>query len=155
MSTLCHCIYASEATAEFQEHEIPSLLEKIRAANLSRGITGMLLYVEGSFFQVLEGNARLVDDVFAAIKRDPRHARITMIIREPIVERSFGEWTMGFSTLALADVGKILGKNDYFASSSCIAELTSGRAKKLLAAFHDGRWRTGLTEAHQVRGRVA
>jgi hypothetical protein len=151
MSTLCHCIYASEATAEFQERQIPSLLEKIRAANSSRGITGMLLYVEGSFFQVLEGHSRLVDDVFAAIKRDPRHARITMIIREPIVERRFGEWTMGFSTLALADVGKILEKNDYFASSSCIAELTSGRAKKLLAAFHDGRWRTGLMGAHQGR----
>ena len=53
MNGLIHCIYASAATVEFAEHQIPLLLEQSRAANASRGITGMLLYMEGSFSSTL------------------------------------------------------------------------------------------------------
>jgi hypothetical protein len=40
------------------------------------------------------------------------------------------------------DVAGIIGANDFFGKKTCFDELSAGRAKKLLAAFADGRWRT-------------
>jgi hypothetical protein len=140
MNRLIHCIYSSAATGDFAEHDIPQLLEKTRAANASRGITGMLLYVEGSFFQVLEGDGEPVDALFQKISADSRHKHVTLIIREPIPERSFGEWSMGFATLGRSEAGELVGQNDFFTQASCFESLNPGRAKKLLAAFRRGRW---------------
>jgi hypothetical protein len=150
-----HCIYSSAAAPTFGEHEIPILLEGIRNANATRDVTGMLLYVDGSFFQVLEGEAVIVDALFEKIKRDPRHGSVTLIIKEPILARSFGEWTMGFATLDAAEAGDLMGANDFFDGASCLIKMTSGRAKKLLSAFRDGRWRSQRTGMHRVHGRMA
>jgi hypothetical protein len=140
MIGLIHCIYSSAATTEFAEHEIPELLEKTRAGNAALGITGMLLYTEGSFFQVLEGEPKRVDAVYQKISRDARHKHVTLIIREPIPARRFGEWTMGFATLGRREVAELVGENDFFTQASCFEGLSPGRAKKLLVAFKRGRW---------------
>src|ERR1700689_3862264 len=114
MSSLSHLIYCSSASADFEEAQIPSILERARA------VPGMLIYVQKSFFQVLEGEATVFDAVFDRIRLDPRHRRITRIITEPIVKRSFGEWSMGFSAPGIPEAGKLLGENDFFASASCV-----------------------------------
>jgi hypothetical protein len=153
MTPLIHYIYSSTATSAFQEHEIPALLAQIRKANENSSITGMLLYIEGGFFQVLEGEPVVIDRLVGKIRGDTRHARIAMIIREPILERDFSEWTMGFEAIGFSEAGELLGENDFFESASCIARLDAGRAKKLLAAFRSGRWRAERTGAHRVIGR--
>ena len=114
----------------------------------------MLLYIAGSFFQILEGPRHTVDALVRKIQSDPRHMRVTVIIREPIVERSFGEWTMGFESLGFAEAGELIGENDFFDSASCIARMTASRAKKLLLAFRSGRWHD-QTGVHRPIGRQA
>ncbi len=152
MDRLIHCIYASVAAPDFEEHEIPELLEQSRADNEKADLTGMLLYVDGSFFQVLEGRQAVVDTVYARIIRDDRHSRITLIIREPIARRNFAEWSMGFSTIDRSDAGAAIGENDFFQSASCIERLDASRAKKLLAAFRGGRWRMERTGTFLATG---
>jgi hypothetical protein len=152
VTQLIHCIYASTAAATFKESDIPALLEHARAANSERALTGMLLYIEGGFFQVLEGDDAAVDDVYTRINRDPRHSKVTLIIREPIAARDFSEWTMGFSTIDPLEAGQLIGENDFFKSASCVTQLDGGRAKKLLAAFRGGRWRHQRTGTHRAIG---
>jgi hypothetical protein len=154
MSSLIHSIYSSTASSTFKEQEIPSLLAQIRKANETSSITGMLLYIEGSFFQVLEGEPAIIDALIRKIQSDTRHARFTLIIREPILERNFGGWTMGFEAIGSSEASELLGENDFFESASCVARLNPGRAKKLLSAFRDGRWRTESTGVHQASGRL-
>jgi hypothetical protein len=155
MTPLNHLVYVSQADQDFKEHQIPSLLERARTNNGILGLTGMLLYIEGTFFQVLEGESAVLDTLYTTILGDNRHTQVTQIIREPIAERNFGEWTMGFSVVDRLDAGQLLGENDYFNSASCIARMNGGRAKKLLAAFRSGRWRMKRTDADQTVGRVA
>jgi hypothetical protein len=152
--TLIQCIYASRASATLGEAEIHALLERSRRNNVTQGITGMLLFIEGSFFQVLEGDSATVDRAYEAIARDPRHDRVTQIIREPIAQRSFGEWSMGFAALGRADAQRLVGENDFFGSAVCLEQINPGRAKKLLIAFRAGRWRTDHTGQHPAHARV-
>ena len=152
MTQLIHCIYASTAASIFMESDIPALLEHARRANAERAVTGMLLYIEGGFFQVLEGDEAIVDNVYDRITRDPRHSKITLIVREPISVRDFSEWTMGFCAVNAREAGQLVGENDFFKSASCVTQLDSGRAKRLLTAFRAGRWRHQRTGAHRAIG---
>jgi len=142
MSLLIHLIYSSAATLPFQDEDLMELLAKSRTNNAQLEITGMLLYENGSFFQVLEGAPEAVDRLFERIIQDDRHTKAVIIIREPIAKRSFGEWTMGFARLGSQDLDAIVGLNDFFSAGSSFTQLGSGRAKKLLAAFREGRWRS-------------
>jgi len=138
-----HLIYASVATETFGAPELAELLQKSRASNELHGLTGMLLHsdVDGSFFQVLEGESAAIDQLFQKILLDKRHSHVTLIIREPIPGRAFGEWTMGFASVSQEKLRKIPGLNDFFRKGSSFTELDAGRAKKLLSAFVEGRWR--------------
>jgi EAL domain-containing protein (putative c-di-GMP-specific phosphodiesterase class I) len=40
-----------------------------------------------------------------------------------------------------------MGMNDFFTYASCFGELNQGRAKKLLTAFKEGRWRTKVKKS--------
>ncbi len=147
MPDLMHCIYASEATRHFETVELTALLQAARKHNDGAGLTGILLYTEGSFFQVLEGVPDAVNALYARIELDKRHQKVTKIVAEAIPSRFFAHWTMGFSEVSRKDLALISGINDFFSGSSCFLGLDSGRAKKLLSAFREGRWRKTLTGA--------
>lgn len=141
---LVHCIYSSVETVEFSQDDILSLLEKARLNNSTLGITGMLLYDSGSFFQVLEGAPEKVTSLLEVIQKDKRHDKVVKIIYEDIEERDFSEWTMGFSGFTRQELMNIEGMNDFFQSNKYYTDLDEGRAKMLLKAFKDGKWRASI-----------
>lgn len=147
MPELVHLIYSSAAAHPFGRDDLTQLLTKARFKNDKLGVTGMLLYAEGSFFQVLEGSPDTVDALFDTIKNDERHSKVTVIIREPIAKRAFSNWTMGYADITPGETGELVGENDFFSSGQSFSKLDEGRAKKLLAAFKQGRWRSRLTDA--------
>jgi hypothetical protein len=146
-SRLIHCVYASAGSRDFKSQELAELLEAARENNAKLGLTGMLLYAEGSFFQVLEGPANVVDALYAKIERDKRHDHMTLIMREPIPKRTFDAWTMGFYNVSREELAGMSGVNDFFGGDRKAVSIDAGRARKLLAAFRDGRWRKKLTGA--------
>lgn len=134
MKSLISVVYASRATEEFHEHEIPELLKQARLANAAHQLTGMLLYIAGAFVQVLEGEAETVETAFETIRGDKRHHQIRAICKNSILERAFEGWTMSHKTLDPAEAGELIGEGDYFLSPTWIRELDSNRAQKLLSA---------------------
>ena len=149
-SELIHCVYASAASRDIETKELAELLEAARDNNAKLGLTGMLLHAEGSFFQVLEGQADVVDALYAKIERDQRHGQVTLIIREPIPKRHFDAWTMGFYKVSREEFAGMSGVNDFFGKDRAVVSVDAGRAKKLLAAFRDGRWRKKLSGARRT-----
>jgi hypothetical protein len=138
--------YASAASAPFTGQALSDLLLRARRTNSSIGLTGMLLYHQESFFQVLEGPPAALERLYERICADQRHTKITKLIHEPIEQRSFAEWTMGLGQPDRAELGAIPGLNDFFRQGSCLWELEPGRARTLLNAFREGRWRRTVTD---------
>ena len=145
MKQLSHIIYASAATHEVSSAELQALLATARANNLANGVTGMLLYCDLSFFQILEGPGTEIERVFTRIAADPRHHSITRIIKEPIPQRAFSEWSMAYAGTSKSDLQSIDGLNDFFIGATCLNQMDLGRSKKLLKAFSKGRWRQNLS----------
>ena len=78
----------------------PEMLEQILAAsrrnNAREGITGLLVAGRRRFLQALEGPEQAVLDVYAGIKRDPRHHALVLLTGRPVEARAFGDWSMAF-----------------------------------------------------------
>lgn len=118
MESLIQLIYCSAAQVRFERDQLVALLDVARRKNRRYGVTGMLLFTEGSFFQVLEGPPESVDAIFESISRDDRHDQVTVIIREAVPRRSFEDWTMGFADLQPDEADAILETLDRCALSS-------------------------------------
>lgn len=140
-----HCIYSSAETTPFSQKDITTLLGKARFNNDKLGVTGMLLYDNGSFFQILEGQPETVTLILDEIQKDQRHNHIVKIIHEEIEERNFSDWTMGYSGVTREDLKSIEGLNDFFLANKPYTELDEGRAKTLLKAFKEGKWRATIS----------
>lgn len=140
MSNLCHLIYASRAKVEFTKEDLIALLDTAKHNNEKIDITGMLLYCEGSFLQILEGEPKTVNELFNKIGRDPRHADTIKIIEESIEERRFPDWSMGFKGITKKDFLSVEGLNDFYRFNRCLTQLDESRAKTVLQAFSEGRW---------------
>lgn len=89
--------YTSSAVHDMTVAELEQLLLKSRAKNAELGVTGVLLFHDGSFFQYFEGPPAAVEEVYARIRRSPLHQDIIELLRGPIRSRSFGAWLMGFT----------------------------------------------------------
>jgi len=138
---LIHCIYCSAATdEELSTDGLEAILEQSRQNNGKADITGILLFESGAFFQVLEGDKTAVESLYRKIEKDERHQRVTKLISEPIEERAFGEWSMGYPRVTKQDLQEISGLNDFFVQGKSFMDLEEGRAKVLLEAFKDGKW---------------
>ena len=138
--TLISLTYLSTATRPFSKDELAELLAKSRESNTRRGVTGMLLYKDGSFAQVLEGPAEQVDALYDKISRDPRHRAVTPILRRRIAERQFAEWSMGFRNVGDMTPDELQGYSDFLEpGSSDLSNLTRqpGHALTMLLAFRD------------------
>jgi len=141
MSPLVHVAYASEACVELPDQAVRDLLESARRNNAAIGVTGMMLLVGASFFQILEGELDAVTPLYAKIARDPRHRRIVKLIQEPIEHRDFQDWSMGLARMTPKELAAVPGLNDFFSAGSSLDKLGEGVARKLLSQFKEGAWR--------------
>ena len=90
-------IYLSSGVKIFSDEEINDLLKISRENNQKNGITGLLLYSDGNFMQILEGEKEAVENTYNKIQNDTRHRNIILITNESIKQRNFSEWKMGYS----------------------------------------------------------
>ncbi len=103
---LSHLIYVSVATEAMTPQALDELLEASRRYNERERLTGMLLYKNQRFMQVLEGEDSAVTELFEAVKLDPRHERIDILRYEHIPYRSFPDWSMAFQNVDEFDAGR-------------------------------------------------
>jgi hypothetical protein len=96
-------VYTSKARIAFLPHDLEHLLRVARERNAARGVTGMLVFCEQQFLQVLEGEAREVVATFNKIELDPRHRNLDVLHRGySKAGKRFREWSMGFHHVASA-----------------------------------------------------
>jgi len=81
--------YVSNASKNLNLQKIKILLDLWQKKNNSFEIKGILLYSEGNFFQILEGEKDLVLPLFHKIQKDSRHYGLIQIIGQDIAEGSF------------------------------------------------------------------
>ena len=77
MSLYC-LVYTSISNQKMSDGNLKDLLKKSRLKNETLNITGMLLYLDPFFMQILEGEEAIVNESFKVIKQDSRHHNSTL-----------------------------------------------------------------------------
>jgi hypothetical protein len=148
MEDLIHVIYIGAASADLSEHDTVKFLNEARKANRRNDISGLMLYVGGCLMLLLEGETAKVDVASKEILSDGRDMR--MILREPIAEREFPEWIMGFETVEALEASRLLGEPLVFDPGSRVPRIDPNGARTLLSIIGRRRWqsdRSGMFRA--------
>jgi len=118
-------VYSSEATGEMERADLELMLGESRIRNAKRDITGVLVFVDGVFLQVLEGEKDDVDDLMESIRRDTRHCNIKVFHEEEIAVRAFPTWRMAYLSPRTEDVSAWAGLEGAASVESVLATLRS------------------------------
>jgi len=95
-----HILYLSQVSTALSEDELKRLLETSRVRNQGRNITGLLLYSDRQFMQLLEGEEADVAQLYSTLAQDPRHTGLIKLADKPIPHRSCAEWSMAFAAVS-------------------------------------------------------
>lgn len=110
---LFHLVYVSSAVHPMNDEELRDLLTKSRKNNAQDDLSGMLLYKDGNFVQVLEGDKEKVLALAAKIAGDDRHKNMMILLKGDIEQRAFDSWSMGFKNLTEIVPDEVPGYTDF------------------------------------------
>ena len=128
-------VYQSTATHYLTPGELLEILEKSRDNNARLQLSGMLLYHDRRFLQLLEGDEAVVRERYAIIERDERHKWVSLVLTGPNAERDFPDWTMGFRDLG-DHQPPAQGWNSFLDASDL--GTSSSYVRNIFLAFRDG-----------------
>lgn len=102
MGTMVQIIYISRSTSAPQnaaqgvDPVVSRILAKSRTNNRKNGLTGVLYFGNGCFFQCLEGEEHAIDALYARLEQDERHRDLKLLSRTTIASPQFQEWSMKY-----------------------------------------------------------
>ena len=124
---LYRIIYLSSGLKDLTSSDVRELLLKAKENNREKNITGVLLYLDNNFIQVLEGEKEDIIKLYQKISIDYRHKNIIKVVEGTITSRQFDKWDMGFIEIDSDDL-KILSEykdfnfKNIFSKTDFIAE---------------------------------
>ena len=136
-NSIYQVLYHSVATQPLREAELQALLEQTRSHNAQHQLTGILLYSDGRFVQLLEGPEPAVRALYPRIQQDRRHTQVVTVSEGPGPHRRFADWSMGLGRVAGPEVAQAL--DAVLAHEASLApELAEPYLRALLQAFGVG-----------------
>jgi hypothetical protein len=130
-------IYVSIASDDMGAEALLEILRVSRENNTRDDITGLLLYKERRFMQLLEGPETAVCATYGRIARDPRHRDAAVLLEGETVERDFADWSMGFQNLDEETARSTPGFSPFLDAKFSVFDFGSdpSRAHQLLRIF--------------------
>ena len=124
--SLHNLIYCSLARPNMDPAEIQKIIATAKHHNPRYGITGLLVYGSGIFFQWLEGPKDNVIRLMNIIGEDPRHLNVVVLSEEEeIRDRLFPDWDM--ELVEAAEIGDVL--------KNALKEASDEKQKQMLSMF--------------------
>ena len=122
-------LYLSNAKPELKQEELDSILQVSRKNNPSRDITGLLVFSNGVFIQVLEGPRSGVHKLFETICDDTRHQDVAILGEYNDQERIFAKWSMGFLQSTPDELTRITGSASMIGREDILSLLANDEAE--------------------------
>ena len=91
------------------DEELAALLTQAREDNARQNITGALVYGDGQFMQIIEGEEATLAMLYARLLQDNRHGQVFKFADKPILQRSFADWSMAFRPLSADQFQELAG----------------------------------------------
>ena len=134
-------VYVSLATKEYGRDELERILAVSRRNNSADGVTGMLCYHGGTFFQMLEGERDKVEAVMKRVAADRRHHGVMVLLEQEVESRDLPDWSMAFNQVAGRQAEALEGFSQLLRTGRDLridgAAASGSDALELIASFRD------------------
>jgi hypothetical protein len=138
--------YVSQSQPALEQRVLTNILDVSQRNNAKDKITGILMYHDEIFFQVLEGPKAAVEACYYdRICHDTRHKDPTLMWSDSVKSRTFSDWTMGY--VGPDEIGKYT--ENAFQSLACLrdkvgaSKTKKGVALELAQMVYDDFLKTG------------
>ena len=131
-------MYISTGRKIFGTDELREFVDVCIKNNAEINVTGMLLYVNGNFLQLLEGRQEDVKALFYdRIALDKRHSGAFVLWQSEVSERVFPDWAMGLKTVDPEKNDDIAGlfKLSHGELKEKIHNVSDARAEEMIEMF--------------------
>jgi len=91
--------YVSTIHQFLTDSDITELFDFVKTTNNSLNIKGILLFSDGNFFQILEGEKSVIVELFKKVQKDSRHYDLIKIFDHKMIEPSFVNYNANFTTI--------------------------------------------------------
>ena len=105
-------IYVSQARADLGSHDVYDIIRSAHNRNSRFGLTGGLVFLDGHFVQLIEGEPFRLRERFAVIAADPRHLNVEVRHSASVTDRLFPDDWMALRLHGEIDAG-VLKQFDY------------------------------------------
>ena len=127
---LFNLVYCSQVSDGIGQTEVDAIVATARRFNPALGITGVLVFGSGVFFQWIEGPKTNVLELVKRIDADSRHKQMTILSSdEEIRERIFPTWDM--ELVGADDIRDVLEDALHTAQESKNVDALKGLIKSL------------------------
>lgn len=96
MNNIFHLVYISEAVTDISYTDIRDILEVARKNNHQEDVTGLLIFRDGYFVQLLEGDEANVKKVLNRILLDDRNYSLRILTESSSEQRLFAQNPLAF-----------------------------------------------------------
>jgi len=96
MTKIFHLVYKSSANEGLDRSDISKIINKSQSNNNKTGVTGLLLYRQNTFIQLLEGEEMAVRETYNKILKDSRHSDVKVLIESKSSIRIAPQWSMNY-----------------------------------------------------------
>ncbi|TQV72297.1 BLUF domain-containing protein [Aliikangiella marina] len=124
---LVELVYTSRSISTLDEHDVQEILKGAYAKNKELGITGVLVYYNQQFMQLIEGCSNAINPLFQSICHDARHYDIKLVSYTELEQRSYNDWEMGY-----VDPKTV---SNSFLSEIELNKIRQGDYRKIIKAF--------------------
>jgi hypothetical protein len=118
-------IYSSSPSKKVLKSHLYIILRQARKNNKINGVTGLLIYSGRHFFQILEGEKKVVSELFQRISSDKRHSGIQILCENDVDFRSFPSWEMAYATPSAKELATWSGLQSTTTVEATISSLKS------------------------------
>ena len=136
---LYQLVYSSVPAGRMMKSHLYMILRQARLNNKLSNVTGLLVFVDGMFLQVLEGEESAVKNIFEKIKSDKRHSHISILFESNVEERAFPNWEMAYASPSARDLATWSGLNNTTTIQETILNIEKNKnlAPKILIELLD------------------
>lgn len=97
MNMFRHIAYVSLSLNPLTPELLSNILQVSQSNNRRDKITGILMFHDMLFFQVLEGEHSVVERCYVRIVQDPRHTNVSLMLDSAAQNRTFPDWAMAYA----------------------------------------------------------
>ncbi|MDR6302042.1 BLUF domain-containing protein [Mesonia maritima] len=91
--------YVSTVSPGLSQDEIEQILLLSQLKNNNAHINGLLLFSNGSFLQIIEGESSIIDNLWKNINYDRRHFNLIKIFEQDVVQENFEDYHSDFVSI--------------------------------------------------------